>query len=276
MAARPRPGQADEASSGSRTVTVHDVPSRREERQQAQSSEDDAQQQPSAGLLRLRGGGNTRRVVWSEETVDNEGMGKKKSKSVWRWAGGRAETAAACKTRFADCLFTPVTVCCIYHKPKAFDESSDESSSGDSDASDEDDDDDDKASSDSSASSGSPGGGGVNASKSLREKRAAAADGKGKARREDNHGAKGEDDEEEQTCSHHGAHKHKRKHKRKPNRRAPAMKTDRSRQSHTVTITEPAEGNFDNGQHLKDGDDNGGPESGGEGPLPNAYERGRS
>ncbi|WVN88412.1 uncharacterized protein L203_103621 [Cryptococcus depauperatus CBS 7841] len=51
--------------------------------------------------LRLRGGPVTdRRVVWSEETIDNEGMGKKKSK-----------------------------VCCIYHKPRAFDESSEESSS---------------------------------------------------------------------------------------------------------------------------------------------------
>ncbi|KAI3617792.1 hypothetical protein CBS9595_003701 [Malassezia furfur] len=47
-----------------------------------------------------------RRVVWTEDTIDNEGMGKKKSK-----------------------------ICCIYHKPRAFDESSSESSDSDSDGS---------------------------------------------------------------------------------------------------------------------------------------------
>ena len=37
---------------------------------------------PPVGVLRLRGGPNQRqKVVWSDETVDNEGMGKKKSKS---------------------------------------------------------------------------------------------------------------------------------------------------------------------------------------------------
>jgi len=42
-------------------------------------------------------------VQWTEDVVDNEGAGRKKSK-----------------------------ICCIYHKPRAFDESSDESdSSGD-------------------------------------------------------------------------------------------------------------------------------------------------
>ncbi|WWC62111.1 uncharacterized protein I303_104701 [Kwoniella dejecticola CBS 10117] len=62
-------------------------------------------EQPPAGVLKLRGGPlKKQRVVWSEETVDNEGMGKKKSK-----------------------------ICCIYHKPKAFDESSDESSCSSSD-----------------------------------------------------------------------------------------------------------------------------------------------
>ncbi|ODN94180.1 hypothetical protein L198_05031 [Cryptococcus wingfieldii CBS 7118] len=60
--------------------------------------------QPPVGTLRLRGGPlQEKRVVWSKETVDNEGMGKKKSK-----------------------------ICCIYHKPKAYDESSSESSSDDS------------------------------------------------------------------------------------------------------------------------------------------------
>ncbi|KAI9671800.1 MAG: hypothetical protein M1831_003328 [Alyxoria varia] len=70
---------------------------------------------PAGPTLRLRGadsntrerGERNRRVQWAEDVVDNEGMGKKKSK-----------------------------VCCIYHKPRAAGESSseDESSSSDSDS----------------------------------------------------------------------------------------------------------------------------------------------
>ncbi|KAI9785771.1 MAG: hypothetical protein M1839_008788 [Geoglossum umbratile] len=53
------------------------------------------------GTLRLRGAStDERRVMWAEDVVDNEGMGKKKSK-----------------------------VCCIYHKPRAVGESSEEDSS---------------------------------------------------------------------------------------------------------------------------------------------------
>ncbi|KAK9347388.1 phosphatase inhibitor-domain-containing protein [Lipomyces starkeyi] len=57
------------------------------------------------GTLRLRGGPVAdRRVRWGDDVIDNEGMGKKKSK-----------------------------ICCIFHKQRAFDESSsDESSSSDS------------------------------------------------------------------------------------------------------------------------------------------------
>ncbi|ROT43398.1 hypothetical protein SODALDRAFT_327598 [Sodiomyces alkalinus F11] len=59
--------------------------------------------------LRLRGAHtpSQRTVQWAEDVVDNEGLGRKRSK-----------------------------VCCIYHPPKAVDESSDESSS-DSSSSDE-------------------------------------------------------------------------------------------------------------------------------------------
>ena len=65
-------------------------------------------------MLRLRGGPARRqRVMWSEGTIDNEGMGKKKSKSA-----------------STDVRSLLTTVCCIYHRPKAFDESSSESSSG--------------------------------------------------------------------------------------------------------------------------------------------------
>ncbi|KAK9386426.1 phosphatase inhibitor-domain-containing protein [Lipomyces mesembrius] len=56
------------------------------------------------GTLRLRGGPVAdRRVRWGDDVIDNEGMGKKTSK-----------------------------ICCIFHKQRAFDESSsDESSSSD-------------------------------------------------------------------------------------------------------------------------------------------------
>ncbi|KAK1245275.1 hypothetical protein MKX08_004904 [Trichoderma sp. CBMAI-0020] len=58
--------------------------------------------QSAPRVLRLRGGNtsNGRSVQWAEDVVDNEGLGRKSSK-----------------------------VCCIYHRPKKVDESSDESSS---------------------------------------------------------------------------------------------------------------------------------------------------
>ncbi|KAI0819266.1 phosphatase inhibitor-domain-containing protein [Trametes gibbosa] len=83
-------------SEGSRTVTVQSTQPREEESQsEAESS--------AIGTLRLRGAPrNRQRVVWREDVVDNEGAGKKKSK-----------------------------ICCIYHKPRQFDESSSDESSGD-------------------------------------------------------------------------------------------------------------------------------------------------
>lgn len=80
-----------------------------------------------AGRLRLRGAPRTRqRVAWVEDTVDNEGMGKKKTKSTCLcfsivscgYVDGGFRTHAVVRS-----------VCCIYHKPKNFDESSDEDSS---------------------------------------------------------------------------------------------------------------------------------------------------
>lgn len=54
-----------------------------------------------AGTLHLRGGLRNRpHVAWGEDVVDNEGLGRKKSK-----------------------------ICCIYHRPRRFDESSGEDSS---------------------------------------------------------------------------------------------------------------------------------------------------
>ncbi|PCH39351.1 hypothetical protein WOLCODRAFT_134736 [Wolfiporia cocos MD-104 SS10] len=88
-------------SDGSRTITLRD----------SQPGEGDAAPDASnepVGRLHLRGAARSRpRVVWRDDVVDNEGAGKKSSK-----------------------------ICCIYHKPKRFDESSDESSSeSDSDSS---------------------------------------------------------------------------------------------------------------------------------------------
>ncbi|RMJ28226.1 hypothetical protein PHISP_00929 [Aspergillus sp. HF37] len=77
-----------------------------------QASGDSSPSLRISGTLRLRGennptaaetdqeGRSTRRIKWSEDVVDNEGMGKKKSK-----------------------------VCCIYHKPRPVGESSSESES---------------------------------------------------------------------------------------------------------------------------------------------------
>lgn len=76
-----RPGQTAGPSHGSRTMTMHDVPSGEQAGQGGSGAGQEDRAEGSGGVLRLRGGGNTRRVVWSEETVDNEGMGKKKSKS---------------------------------------------------------------------------------------------------------------------------------------------------------------------------------------------------
>ncbi|PNS14848.1 hypothetical protein CAC42_2077 [Sphaceloma murrayae] len=62
--------------------------------------------------LRLRAESDTsqgRHVVWAEDVIDNEGMGKKSSK-----------------------------VCCIYHKPKTAGDASSDESSSDSDSSDSD------------------------------------------------------------------------------------------------------------------------------------------
>ncbi|CAG8464798.1 6668_t:CDS:2 [Cetraspora pellucida] len=88
---------------GSRTLTLH--PEDLEEEQS--SGEETRNPSRSVGTLRLRGGGlsSGRKVKWDENVVDNEGMGKKKSK-----------------------------ICCIYHRPRQFDESSsDEDSSSCSD-----------------------------------------------------------------------------------------------------------------------------------------------
>lgn len=86
-------------------------------------------ERPTA-VLRLRGAHTSdgRSVQWAEDVVDNEGLGRKSSKGM--------------ALLLPQLQFRRITnlrpVCCIYHRPKAVDESSDESSSSDSSGSDSD------------------------------------------------------------------------------------------------------------------------------------------
>ncbi|CAG8440080.1 4581_t:CDS:2 [Cetraspora pellucida] len=66
---------------GSRTLTLHP-----EDLEEQSSGEETRNSSRSVGTLRLRGGGlsSGRKVKWDENVVDNEGMGKKKSKSIPR------------------------------------------------------------------------------------------------------------------------------------------------------------------------------------------------
>ncbi|CAI2166413.1 16057_t:CDS:2 [Funneliformis geosporum] len=93
---------------GSRTLTLHPEELAEDAESVPSREADDTSSQP-IGTLKLRGRpSDNRKVKWDDGVVDNEGLGRKKSK-----------------------------ICCIYHKPRAFDESSDEeSSNSDSDNSD--------------------------------------------------------------------------------------------------------------------------------------------
>ncbi|KAE8219858.1 hypothetical protein CF319_g6528 [Tilletia indica] len=117
---------------GSRTLTINATAAHEEDGQAGPSEQ-------STATLRLRAPTQARneerprrrRVVWADDTVDNEHLGKKSSK-----------------------------ICCIYHKPRAFDESdSDESSASsgsDSEAGSGDDSDSSNPDSDSAASLSPP------------------------------------------------------------------------------------------------------------------------
>ena len=81
-----------------------------------------------------------RAVQWASNVVDNEGLGRKSSKGMYASMGGVIAASSwrqpcmVAKT----CLlvFPPLLVCCIYHRSRGVDESSDESSSSsDSDSS---------------------------------------------------------------------------------------------------------------------------------------------
>ncbi|KIJ31249.1 hypothetical protein M422DRAFT_234614 [Sphaerobolus stellatus SS14] len=101
MATRRRNPNASAPTDGSRTITVHDA----QPQPEGEDSEAPDRAIPVEGTLTLTGGPRSQpRVAWDAAVIDNENCGKKKSK-----------------------------ICCIYHKPREFDESSsDESSSDDS------------------------------------------------------------------------------------------------------------------------------------------------
>ena len=114
-------------SDGSRTQTIHDSQPRVDDHPSNPSHNQGSTPQ---GVLRLRGGPKSKpAVVWREDVVDNENMGKKSSKSVSHHPFSQYTTT------FADLSLLPMveSVCCIYHKAKKFGESSSEESSSDSD-----------------------------------------------------------------------------------------------------------------------------------------------
>ncbi|KAF9553744.1 hypothetical protein CPC08DRAFT_217146 [Agrocybe pediades] len=98
-ALRSRGPNAGTHTDGSRTMT-------RDPTKEHPVSDENEEQGPGrqvVGTLHIRGAcraNNRPRVAWNGDVIDNEGCGKKKSK-----------------------------ICCIYHKPRRFDESSDESDS---------------------------------------------------------------------------------------------------------------------------------------------------
>ncbi|BGP58196.1 hypothetical protein JCM8202_004735 [Rhodotorula sphaerocarpa] len=96
-----RAPQATPDAHGSRTLTTTATPA-----DGGAPAADESENPRDVGALRLRGRAMpTQRVQWTQETVDNEGLNRKKSK-----------------------------ICCIYHKPKPYDESSDESGSDSADS----------------------------------------------------------------------------------------------------------------------------------------------
>lgn len=90
---------------------------------------------PTAPILRLRGAHTSRRrVQWTEDVVDNEKLNRKKSKGMWLYPHSSFTVFRGGKGN----KVLTAAVCCIYHRPKAVDESSDESSSSSSSDSDSD------------------------------------------------------------------------------------------------------------------------------------------
>jgi protein phosphatase 1 regulatory subunit 11 len=129
MALVPQSGPSTAMSrEGSRTALAVQDPA--EQRDASALPELSGALAPPAGTLRLRGGPrNGPRVAWDEAVVDNEGLGRKKSKSTYL-------ALEKCNMLNGRRLFQ---VCCIYHRPRRFDESSDEEDSSETDSSSDDD-----------------------------------------------------------------------------------------------------------------------------------------
>lgn len=72
---------ASAPSDGSRTITIQDV----QPRPEGEGDSSPTSSRPAIGALRLRGGPRRtrQRVAWDDDVVDNEGAGKKKSKSTY-------------------------------------------------------------------------------------------------------------------------------------------------------------------------------------------------
>jgi len=102
LATQRRPGTSAPGD-GSRTITITNTPANEDDGTPNSNPDEPA----PVGALHLRGGvrRTRQRVAWDEDVVDNEGCGRKSSK-----------------------------ICCIYHKPKNFDESSSEDDSSDEDS----------------------------------------------------------------------------------------------------------------------------------------------
>jgi protein phosphatase 1 regulatory subunit 11 len=82
-------------------------------------------QTQTAPVLRLRGASSGPAIRWATDVVDNEGLGRKKSKG---------------RQRVGDAARLTLAVCCIYHAPRGIDSSSDGSSDASESESDDDDD----------------------------------------------------------------------------------------------------------------------------------------
>lgn len=122
MATRPQQQQPASHSSRTQTITADEA-----QPDPGSSSTPQPDQGAPVGSLRLRGRAMPgQRVQWAQETIDNEGLGRKKSKSARPRPDSRANRCQGADERLHG---HARTVCCIYHKPKAFDESSDESDS---------------------------------------------------------------------------------------------------------------------------------------------------
>ncbi len=69
----------DHTGTGSHTQTLTSTPT-----PGSAAVTDDEGHSDVVGVLKLRGERTGRKVQWENDTVDNEGLGRKKSKSEWR------------------------------------------------------------------------------------------------------------------------------------------------------------------------------------------------